>query len=120
MISYTNFCLMPIYTYKNPETGDTKDVLQKMNDEHKYVADGVEWQRIFQAPNAVIDAKLDPFSKKKFVEKTKNIKTYGDAWDISKEMSQEREAKMGKPDEVKKKAEDTFYYKQQQKKKRLL
>lgn len=102
---------MPLYIYKKPDSEEWVEVVQGMNDEHVYFdEDGLEWKRVFTVPNAGMDTQLDPFNKKKFVEKTKGIKTFGEAWDISKEMSQEREAKTGQPDKVKEKAEKRFYY----------
>ena len=38
---------MPLYTYEHPETGETLDVVQGMNDEHVYVSeDGIKWNRV--------------------------------------------------------------------------
>lgn len=85
---------MPIYTYKNPKTGEVIDVIQGMNDEHKYFSDGVEWKRVFYAPNASIDTKVDPNDKNKFIEKTGNMKgTLGEMMDYSEELSKERASK---------------------------
>ena len=39
---------MPIYEYRNPETGETIEVVQKMNDSHIYIDyDGLEWERVY-------------------------------------------------------------------------
>lgn len=82
---------MPLYLYKNPKTGETKEVLQGMNDKHEYFEDGVEWKRIFTSPNASIDTKVDPSNKNKFIEKTGNMKgTLGEMMDYSEELSKER------------------------------
>jgi hypothetical protein len=82
---------MPIYLYKNPKTGTVKEVVQKMNDEHTYEQDGVKWERVFTAPNASIDTKVDPDDKVKFIEKTGNMKgSLGDMMDYSSELSEER------------------------------
>ena len=100
---------MPRYLFKNPETGEIKEIFQKMNDVHTYSENGKEWKRIFTLPNATMDLKVDPFSKKQFIEKTKNVKTYGEAWKISEEMSERRSEKLKKPDPIKIKAEKKFY-----------
>lgn len=82
---------MPIYLFKNPKTGITKEIIQKMNDEHTYEEDGVKWERVFLVPNASIDTKVKPDDKVKFIEKTGNMKgTVGDMLDYSAELSEER------------------------------
>ena len=88
---------MPLYTYEHPETGETVDVLEKMNDAHVYIGkDGVEWKRIFYVPNASIDSQIDAFSSKAFVDKTgANKGTYGEMADRSREMSEKRKDKLG-------------------------
>ena len=88
---------MPLYTYEHPETGETLDVVQGMNDEHVYVGeDGIKWKRVFYSPEASIDSNIDPFSNKAFIDKTGNSKgTVGELMDRSKEMSQKRSDKLG-------------------------
>ena len=88
---------MPLYTYEHPETSETIDVVQGMNDEHVYVDEkGVEWKRVFYSPRASIDSQTDPFDNNAFVNNTGNKKgTYGDIMDHSKEMSQKRKDKLG-------------------------
>lgn len=82
---------MPLYTYENEETGETIDVVQSMDSEHKYFQDGKEWKRVFSIPAAVMDSKISPWDQKKFVEKTGNAKgTYGDLISRSAEMSEKR------------------------------
>ena len=63
---------MPYYTYINPHSGETKDVFQHMEDEHKYIEDGIVWERVFGVPQANIDAvsSIDPFNKQQFMDKT--------------------------------------------------
>ena len=99
---------MPIYEYQNPETGELIEVLQTMVEDHVYFdSDGLEWKRVFTAPNMAIDSQIDPYSTKDFVQKTENKKgTVGDMMDYSKELSQERAEKNGGIDPVKEK-----YYK---------
>lgn len=99
---------MPIYLYSHPETGEIKEVFQGMNDEHSYEEEGVKFKRIFTVPQASIDTKVDPYSKKDFKEKICNKKgTIGDLWDASAEMSEKRAAKDGK-DAIKEKALDNY------------
>ena len=78
-----------------------------MNDTKVYNGkDGTEvgkWRRVYTSPNASIDTKIDPFSRKQFVDKTGNKKgTLGDLWDRSAELSKERTEIAGH-DEVKEK-----------------
>ena len=105
---------MPLYTYEHPETSETIDIVQGMNDKHVYVDEkGVEWKRVFYSPQASIDSQTDPFDNHAFINKTGNQKgTYGDIMDQSKEMSQKRKDKLGY-DPVQKK-----YFKEYSKKRR--
>lgn len=83
---------MPIYVYKNPETGETKEIIQTMNEAHEYFEDNIQWRRIFLSPNASIDTKVD--SDQKFIEKTGNMKgTLGEMMDYSEDLSKERASK---------------------------
>jgi len=93
---------MPIYEYQHPDTGETIEVVQKMNDFHIYIDyQGTEWQRVWASPNAGIDCKLDG-SMESFMKYTENKKgTMGDIWDASRESSELREKKEGR-DKVKK------------------
>jgi len=88
---------MPLFTYEHPETGETVDIIQGMNDEHEYAdKEGVVWIRVFHAPNSNIDTQLDPFDSKAFVDKTgANKGTYGEMMDRSREMSEKRKDKLG-------------------------
>ena len=98
---------MPIYIYKHPEKEEYIEVLQGMNDEHVYEQEGLEWGRVFLAPNASIDSDVDPFSGRQFVDTTAAKKgTMGDMMDYSKELSMKRAEKNGGGDPVKEK-----YYK---------
>jgi hypothetical protein len=68
-----------------------------MSEEHKYIdKDGYEWTRIFHIPQSSIDTKIDIFSQKEFVEKTRKRGSLGDAMDRSKELSLKRAEKCGK------------------------
>lgn len=82
---------MAIYIYSHPNTGEIKEVIQSMNDIHEYIQDGIKWNREFTSPTASIDTKIDPWSQKDFVEKTRNKKgTLGGIWDQSAELSEKR------------------------------
>lgn len=95
---------MPIYIYHNEETGETKEIVQSMKEDHVYFEDGIQWKRVFTVPTASIDTKIDPFSQKQFVEKTGNKKgTMGNIMDLSAELSKKREQSNGKEDPVKRK-----------------
>jgi len=98
---------MPVYIFENPNTGETIEIIQKMNDPHVYADnDGLEWNRVFQVPNASTDTEFNAdMTESEFVRKTggKNG-TMGDLWDASAELSSKRAAKYGK-DKVK----DNFF-----------
>ena len=101
---------MPLYTYKHPETNEYKDVFQSMNEEHIYVDGfGVEWKRVYFAPNASIDSNIDPFSKRQFTDSTGGKEgTVGDMLDYSAEMSERRAEKSGGKDPLKQKYFDDY------------
>ena len=99
---------MPIYVYKNEETGDFYEVLQKMTDDHVFFDPdtGVECKRVFTVPNASVDSfsNINPFDIKEATQKTAGFKgSVGDLWDISKDLSQKREDKLGHEDPQKRK-----------------
>lgn len=98
---------MPLYTYEHPKTKQRKDIFQPMTAVHEYIEDGVKWNRVFDAPNANVNSlsSIDPFSKKDFLDKTRDMKggTLGDLWDVSAELSAKRAKKAGK-DPIKEKA----------------
>jgi predicted nucleic acid-binding Zn ribbon protein len=95
---------MPEYYYQNEKTGEVKAVFQSMSEKHEYEDGGVKWQRVWQNPQLnTKGSKVDPFDKKKFVDKTGKMKgTYGDMLDMSKELSEERKSKIGYDPEQKK------------------
>ena len=96
---------MPLYTYENPNTGETIDILQSMSEKHQYIdQEGLEWKRVFQVPNASVDSQIDPYSNVSFLDATKNKKgTYGDLIDKSAELSEKRAKDHGGKDPVKEK-----------------
>tara|TARA_Y100000588_G_C13746790_1_gene708002 strand:- start:251 stop:598 length:348 start_codon:yes stop_codon:yes gene_type:complete len=90
---------MPIYEYIHPDTGETIEVVQKMNDTHVYIDEkGIEWKRLFSVPNAAIDTAhyINPDSKKDFLKATEKFgMTAGEMMDLSKELHSKREDKHG-------------------------
>jgi hypothetical protein len=98
---------MPLYTYRNEQTGEQIDLIQGMNDIHEYHGEcGTEkgWVRVFYAPQATFDTKVDPNSPKAFVDYTATRKgTYGDMQDKAKELSEQRSEQNGGVDPVKEK-----------------
>lgn len=93
---------MPQYVYTNGK--ETKTVFQSMNEPHVYSENGIEWKRVYVNPQLnVKGSKIDPYSKKEFIDKTGRMKgTYGDLLDYSAEMSAARAEKDGE-DQVKRK-----------------
>ena len=61
---------MAVYLYKNPKTGEVKEVIQRMTEKHSYTQDGVEWERVFISPQTSVDTKIDLMNSQDFVEKT--------------------------------------------------
>jgi len=95
---------MPVYIYQNPDTEETIEIVQSVNDIHEYIdSNGLKWNRIFTVPQVGIDTKLDAHSTSKdFAEKTKNKNdNIGQLWDRSKELSEKRKDKFGE-DKLKK------------------
>jgi hypothetical protein len=97
---------MPLYTYINPKTKQTIDIVQSVHDEHIYIdINGLQWSRVFTAPEVNTHGTLKAeASEKQFSEFTKNRKgTFGDLWDQSAELSEKRKKVYGGQDPVKKK-----------------
>lgn len=97
-----------IYVFKHPKTEEIIEIFQNINDEHEYFTEEngqqIKWQRVFTVPNASIDSKIDPYSKKSYIEKTSKLKGhYGDLQDISRELSEKRAEENGGKDPVKEK-----------------
>ena len=88
---------MPIYVFKHPEKEQYVELAQSMSEKHIYFDDdGLRWERVYFSPQFNTQGKIDAFDNKKFVDKTGKMKgTYGDLMDYSKELSEERESKMG-------------------------
>lgn len=83
---------MPSYIFENPQTGEQTEIIQGINEDHRFVDNnGTEWRRIFVNPNVSTDTQFNPLSSKDFVEKTRNKKgSLGEIWDKSKELSEKR------------------------------
>lgn len=87
---------MPFYLYSNPNTGEIKEIYQKIDDLHVYHEDGIQWNREFTVPQAMVDTKIDPLSSKDFVEKTsKKTGTLKNLIYESKKASEERKKILG-------------------------
>lgn len=102
---------MPEYTYEHPKTKKQKVIFQTMKQDHVYTdKEGVQWKRVFELPHANIDSssRIDPFSERDYMEKTKNKKmNIGEGWDLSAELSEKRTKKAGK-DVIKEKAVNNY------------
>ena len=82
---------MPLYIFQNPDTGETREVFFKMNDEKSFEGqDGAEWTRVYTTPQIGLDMNIDPYSQQAFVDKTARAGTIGDVQDLSKDMSEKR------------------------------
>lgn len=95
---------MPIYTYRNPQTKKTTEVLQSMMEKHEFTdSAGVVYERVFESLNLSSDQSIDAFSENDFADKTRK-KNYnlGEMWDVSKELSEKRKSITGK-DKIKEK-----------------
>jgi hypothetical protein len=90
---------MPYYLFRHPETEELIELFFHMNDEKKFIDEaGLEWRREFVVPQASIDVNIDPHSKRAFMDKTYKAGTFGEMFDLSKELSEKRG---GKNDPVK-------------------
>jgi hypothetical protein len=88
---------MPEYIYKHPEREEYIELIQSVNDEHVFHdEDGLKWDRSYTPINFSTHSKIDAFDKVAFTDKTGKMKgTYGDMLDYSKELSIEREERLG-------------------------
>lgn len=82
---------MPYYLFRHPNTEEIQEIFFHMNDEKVYIDEnGVQWKREFIVPQASIDTNIDPYSKRAFMDKTSKAGTFGEMFDISKELSEKR------------------------------
>jgi len=66
---------MPVYQFTHPEYPSLIELVQSMTEPHTYIDDeGVEWRRVWNAPNTAIDTQVDPFDSKAFINSTNNKK----------------------------------------------
>lgn len=101
---------MPTYSYSNPSNeDDIVDVFQSMNDIHELIIDGIKWNRVYYVPQASIDANINPFDNKAFIEKTGKARgSVGSIMDRSKDLSLQRAEKNGGKDPLKEKYIDRW------------
>ena len=101
---------MPIFIYSHPETGEIREIVQSVHEEHSFTDEsGIKWQREFTVPMAAMDTQNDAFDDKKNLEKIKNTKgSLGDILDYSKEQSSRREEKLGTTDPKKQNYYDNY------------
>jgi hypothetical protein len=103
-----------IYVFKHPKREKYVEVVMGMREKHEYFDKrGLQWMRVFAAPQLTISAKIDPFSQKQFVEKTANKGSVGDLLDRSRELSERRKDKCGGVDPV----QEKFFHKYSKKRK---
>jgi hypothetical protein len=82
---------MPYYLFRHPKTDEIQEVFFHMNDEKVYIDEnGLKWKREFVVPQASIDANINPYSERAFMDKTNKAGTFGEMMDISKELSEKR------------------------------
>jgi hypothetical protein len=96
---------MPQYLFESVKTGEIHTIVLHMNEEKVYLgpngkANPGEWRRVWTAPRAAIDTRVDPYSAKDFVKATNKNGDVGSLWDRSKEMSLKRAEKEGGTDPV--------------------
>jgi hypothetical protein len=94
---------MPVYLYQHPSTGEVKEVVQSMSQEHSYSENELKWNRVFTVPNSAIDTIIDASKPSDFLRATQKKMTLGDMWDESGRLSEKRVQKLGY-DPVKEKA----------------
>jgi len=101
---------MPLYVYQHPETGETIEVIQSMNEEHSYTDEHeTQWKRVFLTSQISSQKICDPWNNADFVNQTKNMKgTVGDMMDKSREMSEMRAQQNGGIDPVKEKMHSDY------------
>lgn len=96
---------MPQYLFESTKTGEVHSVFFHMDDEKTYLgpkgtAKPGEWRRVWTAPRAAIDTRVDPYSAKDFVKATAKNDNVGALWDRAKELSNKRAEKEGGTDPV--------------------
>lgn len=85
-----------VYLYRNPKTGEIKEVAQGAHEKHEFSEKGIKWEREFTVPQAAMDTKWDPRDPKDFVTKTRSKKgTLDNLYQAAGELRQERLDKDG-------------------------
>jgi hypothetical protein len=75
---------------------------------HVQIEGGVEYRRVYSAPLAAKDTKVNDATKSDFMRSTEGKKyTVGEMWEISQEMSEHRKAKQGE-DKVEQKFHEEY------------
>lgn len=100
---------MPTYVFKHPDKEEYEEVVQSMNEEHKYESDGKEWERVYTPPQTQVKDTINPLRPQDFVEATRHKRgTLGDLMDQSKELGEERKKIYGGKDPVQEKFFDNY------------
>lgn len=97
---------MPVFEFQHEESGEIISVLVAISEpdeaRHKQIVDGKTYKRLYSAPIAAKDTLVKDATNQDFkrVTQGKNL-TVGQMWEISKEMSEQRQDKNGGIDPVK-------------------
>lgn len=99
---------MPILEFQHVKTGKVESVYFKPDQPREYNGPNGKqkgkWKRVWSAPNAAVDTRVDPHSQADFVRATAKGKgQMGDLWDRAAELSHERASRNGGVDPVKEK-----------------
>ena len=86
-----------IYVFQHPETGETKEIYQKIDEKHEFTDEsGLKWNRVFTTSYISSNVQIDAYSAESYASKTKNKNyTVGEMTDISAELSDKRANKEG-------------------------
>ena len=107
---------MALYLFEHPISGEVREVYFKLDDKKEYFGEAddgeepIKWHRRFTIPYASSNTKVtDPFSQSDFMQATSGKKnmTFGDLWDKSAELSEQR-AKIAGNDPLKEKHFDNY------------
>lgn len=98
---------MPFYIFIHPDTGEEKEVQQRMTEPHVYIDEnGIEWERVFTAPQGAVGLNHDPFNSNNFLEKSRhanpNNRNLGELQKRAAEDSYRRAEKNSGVDPIKK------------------
>ena len=63
---------MATFLYRNPKTGEIKEIVQGVHEKHEYSEGGVKYEREFTSPNTATNTQWDPRNPKDYVEKTRS------------------------------------------------